>query len=136
MMILNSKYKLQLLQTPKKLIWIISVSFQELADQLFFSNKKENHWINNGLKPIENGCQSVPQPGRWSIPTSGCRGKLRGGTFISQGAGHIGADEHHRHGDGVGQPHQADGDGHIAAHRDREHCGEQHLQRNRDKRRK
>ena len=45
------KYKLQLFTDPEKIdMDYFSIISQELADQLFFSNKKENHWINNGLK--------------------------------------------------------------------------------------
>lgn len=45
------KFKLQLFSDAEKMdMDYISIISQELADLLFISNKKENHWINNGLK--------------------------------------------------------------------------------------
>jgi len=51
------------------------------------------------------------------------------------GAGHVGDEEHRRHGQRVGQPHQAHRDWQVAAHRDRQRCGQQHLHGDRDQRR-
>jgi len=68
------------------------------------------------------------------------RGQLVGdpfeGQFVRQaawrnlqqpGAGHVGDEEHRRHGQRVGQPDQADGDRQVAAYRDRQCRGQQHL---------
>jgi len=51
------------------------------------------------------------------------------------GTGHVGDEEHRRHGQRVGQPHQADGDRQVAAHRDRQGRRQQHLHRDGNKRR-
>ena len=45
------KFKLQLFSDAEKIdMDYFSIISQEIADQLFSSNKKENHWISNGLK--------------------------------------------------------------------------------------
>lgn len=45
------KFKFQLFTDAEKIdMDYFSIISQELADLLFISNKKENHWINNGLK--------------------------------------------------------------------------------------
>jgi len=51
------------------------------------------------------------------------------------GAGHVGDEEHWRHGQRVGQPHQADRNRQVAAHRNGQRGGQQHLRRHRDQRR-
>jgi len=51
------------------------------------------------------------------------------------GAGHIGDEEHRRHGQWVGQPHQADRDRQVAAYRNGQRGGQQHLRRHRNQRR-
>jgi len=76
------------------------------------------------------------------------RGQLVGDPFegqrVGQGtwrdlhqpcAGHVGHEEYRRHGQWVGQPDQADGDRQVAAHRDRQCRGQQHLHGDRDQRR-
>ncbi|GGP04320.1 hypothetical protein GCM10010992_15920 [Cloacibacterium rupense] len=45
------KFKLQLFSDAEKIdMDYFSIISQEIADQLFSSNKKENHWVSNGLK--------------------------------------------------------------------------------------
>ncbi len=94
-------------------------------------------WSGNTLAPPAPG-PAPPSPAgtaarayvNWPLIHSQVRlsGRLRGGHVHQPGAGHVGADEHHRHGDRVGQPDQADGDRHIAAHHDRQDRRQQHLQ--------
>jgi len=76
------------------------------------------------------------------------RGQLVGdpfeGQFVGQrarrdlhqpGAGHVGDEEHRWHGQRVGQPDQADGNRQVAAHWNRQRCGQQHLHGDGDQRR-
>jgi len=51
------------------------------------------------------------------------------------GAGHVGDEEHRRHGQRVGQPNQADRDRQVAAQRNGQCGGQQHLRWHRDQRR-